>query len=151
MKRKEKEKREIISLIEEELNRIDELLAELTQCKDNTRIFRRAKGSILQDFYNASERIFKIIARRLNGGVPLTESWHRELLHQMTVEIKGIRPAVISKTLASELSEYLAFRHIFRNIYGFELDSDKLDRLVEKFEKVAKNFESEIKDFLKKL
>lgn len=48
----------------------------------------------------------------------------------MTIEIKGIRPPVISKELAAELDEYLSFRHLFRNIYGFELESKRLENLI---------------------
>ena len=37
------------------------------------------------------------------------------------------------KELAASLDEFLSFRHLFRNIYGFELIGDRVDRLVEKF------------------
>lgn len=151
MRRNESEKNEIISFIEEELSNITQLLDEISECKDNSRVYRRAKGSILHDFYNACERIFETIARRINGGLSLTPQWHKKLLYQMTIEIKGVRPAVLSKTLAAELDEYLAFRHLFRNIYGFELESERLDKLVEKFAKTAKSFQQEIQGFIDKL
>jgi hypothetical protein len=124
---------------------------EISECKGNTRIVRRARGSIIHDFYNACERVFQIIAREINGLIPESERWHKKLLAQMAVEIKGIRPALISKKLAAELDEYLAFRHLFRNIYGFELESDRLDRLAEKFPSVARKFEQEIRNFVNKL
>lgn len=145
------EKNEMISFINEELNNINKFLDEISDYKGNTLLYRRAKGSILHDFYNTCERIFEIIARRINGGLPQTEQWHKKILYQMTIEMKSIRPAVISKKLAAEFDEYLAFRHLFRNIYGFELESDKLDKLVDKFSKTAKSFQNEIKEFLKKL
>ena len=62
-----------------------------------------------------------------------------------------IRPAVLSKGLAAELDEYLSFRHLFRNIYGFELENDRLDRLVAKFEPVTGSFRKEITEFLRKM
>ncbi len=40
--------------------------------------------------------------------------------------IKDTRPAVISEELAADLDEYLSFRHVFRNIYGFELKGSML-------------------------
>jgi uncharacterized protein YutE (UPF0331/DUF86 family) len=145
------EKNEMTSFINEELNNINKFLDEISDYKGNSLLYRRAKGSILHDFYNTCERIFEIIARRINGELPQTEQWHKKVLYQMTIEMKSIRPAVISKKLAAELDEYLAFRHLFRNIYGFELESDKLDKLVNKFSKTAKSFQNEIKEFLKKL
>jgi hypothetical protein len=47
----------------------------------------------------------------------------------MTIPMEGIRPPVLSPELASDLEEYLAFRHVFRNIYGFELKGERVMRL----------------------
>ncbi|OGC39206.1 hypothetical protein A2Y85_00320 [candidate division WOR-3 bacterium RBG_13_43_14] len=152
MRKKEKfEKNEIIRLIQEELKNIDQLQRELVNYHGNTHLYRRAKGSILHDFYNICERIFETICRKVNGEIPMVIEWHKKLLYQMTIDLGEIRPAVLSKNLAAELDEYLAFRHLFRNIYGFELESGRLDRLVEKFPKVVDLFKKEIKKFLKKL
>ena len=54
-------------------------------------------------------------------------------------------------TINQPIDEFLAFRHIFRNIYGFELESDRLDILANKFEKTAQCFQREIEDFIHKL
>lgn len=144
-------KNEIVSFINEELNNIKQLLSELSECKGNSYILRRARGSILHDFYNACERIFELIAHRINGGIAIGQHWHKKLLYQMTMNIEDIRPPVISKKLAAELDEYLAFRHLFRNIYGFELESKRLDKLLEKFPDTVDLLFKEISDFLKKL
>ncbi len=69
--------------------------------------------------------------------------------NHLTIEIKNVRPPVISEQMAADLNDFLQFRHLFRNIYGFELKSDLLDRLVEKFDRTASRFVQEIKDFLK--
>lgn len=69
----------------------------------------------------------------------------------MTIEIKSIRPHVISEDLAAELDDYLSFRHVFRNIYGFELRGERIDRLVSKFEQVSKIFNNQILEFLIKM
>jgi len=146
------EKKELQAFIKAELNKISELLIEIGKYKKyNSKLYRRAKGSILHDFYNACERIFETIAHRINGGIKERQPWHKKLLHQMTIKTKGLRPAVLSEKLAAEMDEYLAFRHLFRNIYGFELNSDRLDRLVEKFEATVKAFKKEIRSFLRKL
>jgi len=57
----------------------------------------------------------------------------------------------IEEELASELDEYIAFRHLFRNIYRFELDSKRLDDLIERFPDVVDKFNKEITIFLNKL
>ena len=148
---KNRDKKEMSGLILAELDSMQQLVKELTECKGDSHILRRAKGSILHDFYSACERVFEIIARGINGGVPDSEYWHKSLLYQMTLEVKDVRPAVISRTLAAELDEYLAFRHLFRNIYGFELEGKRLDRLVENFGEIVKSFRKEIEAFIKKL
>ena len=148
---KNNSKNEMISFIELELNNINQLLLEISECEGDSNFIRRAKGSILHDFYNSCERIFELIASEINGGFMASEQWHKKLLYLMTIDIKGIRPSVISKKLAAELDEYLSFRHLFRNIYGFELESKRLDNLIEKFEDTVDLFRKEIKEFIDKL
>ena len=58
---------------------------------------------------------------------------------------------MISEDLAAELDDYLSFRHVFRNIYGFELKGERLDRLVAKFDRVSMIFRNQITEFLKKM
>lgn len=143
---------QIKSEIHAELKQINSLLQEMKEyITQNEKPMRRAKGSVLHDFYNACERIFKLIAVGLNGGFLFNLEWHKKLLYQMTIPIENIRPSVISENLASELNDFLSFRHLFRNIYGFELKSDRLDKLVIKFEKIALDFQKEIENFIKKL
>ena len=144
-------KDELKNFIEREFKNINSLKLELESCKGNSHTIRRAKGSILHDFYNGVERIFELITENINGKTTLNGQWHKRLLYQMTAEIKDIRPIVISNNLAAELDEYLSFRHLFRNIYGFELDSNRLDVLIEKFPSVISKFENEIKEFISKL
>ena len=139
--------------IEEELKNIDSLIEELTEILKIREKFnnRRQIGSILHDFYNCCERIFKKISTDINGGFEQSENWHKRLLYQMTIFMKDIRPQVLSRKLAADLDDYLSFRHLFRNIYGFELESDRLDRLAAKFEQVSLNFKNQIVEFLKKM
>ena len=141
--------RVIISEIEKEINNLNLLRDELSKLsKEESSIFKRTAGSILHDFYNCCERIFKNIAIEINGGFEENVKWHKALLFKMTIPIKDIRPAVISEELAAELDEYLSFRHVFRNIYGFELKGNRVDHLVEKFDSVESRFIKEIKKFL---
>ena len=87
------------------------------------------------------------LAIEMNGGLDETEQCHKALLYRMTLPLEGIRPAVISEELAADLDEYLAFRHVFRNIYGFELKGERIIRLSDRLAEVAASFKKEISDF----
>ena len=121
-----------------------EALAELAQPDRNPRVL----GSVMHDFYNCCERVFRRIGAEINGAAYRGEAWPKELLFRMTVAVPGIRPAVISEGLAAELDEYLSFRHLFRNIYGFELKGERVTRLAERLDGVAQRFEREVEAFL---
>ncbi|MBI4687326.1 MAG: hypothetical protein HY756_06050 [Nitrospirae bacterium] len=139
----------IFAEIGKELDSLEELRKEMAEIKSgDSIILRRSMGSILHDFYNCCERIFKKIALDINGGYEDTEKWHKALLFKMTIPIKGVRPAVISEELAAELDEYLSFRHVFRNIYGFELKGERIGHLAKKFDKASDRFIKEVKKFL---
>jgi hypothetical protein len=84
----------------------------------------------LHGFYNGVEHIFEDIARTLDGGLPSGAEWHTSLLRQMTVELEGLRPAVIAIKTRKSLDEYRGFRHIVRNVYAFNLRPARLEELV---------------------
>ncbi len=138
--------------IEKELLSLQELLDELGVVKAQTDVIaKRAKGSILHDFYNCCERIFKKIAVELNSGYEESEKWHKGLLYRMTIPVEGIRLRVISDELAADLDEFLAFRHLFRNIYGYELKGGRIDFLAGRLEEVAERFQKEVRAFVEVL
>lgn len=60
----------------------------------------------------------------------------------------GRVPPLLSEELAGTLSGYLAFRHRFRNLYGFELDWTRMQPLVEDIEQTLNAFESALESFL---
>lgn len=111
----------------------------------------RVLGSIMHDFYNCCERVFRRIGAEINGASYGGDAWHKELLFRMTVAVPEVRPRVISDDLAADLDEFLSFRHVFRNIYGFELKGDRVTRLGSRLDGVARRFETEIEAFLTSL
>ena len=108
----------------------------------------RARGSILHDFYNGIERVFVRIARELNGGVPRSEQWHRELIRNMALEIPAVRPAVIDADLAGTLEEYLRFRQVFRNVYGAVLSAGRMRSLEARMPATLEAFRNQVRSFL---
>ena len=108
----------------------------------------RSIGSVLHDFYMAVEKIMKAVAKSVDGVVPQGPNWHRELLVQMTLSVPQVRPPVISTETAVVLLEFLAFRHVFRNVYGFGLSAVRLGELLPKLPGAAKRLEDEVTRFL---
>jgi HepT-like protein len=107
----------------------------------------RAGGSILHDFYTGIEKIFESIAKEIDNRIPMGEEWHSELLRQMTLDIPGLRPPVITASTEKKLREYLGFRHLFRKRYGFELHWQKLKKLLLGVPQVRTQLEKEIRKF----
>jgi hypothetical protein len=142
---------ETVASIRKELSTIAGLREELTHEMAKPEPSRRAIGSILHDFYNCCERIFRRISTEINGAPSGGDSWHKELLYRMTVPVEDRRPVVLSTALAADLDDYLSFRHVFRNIYGFELQGERLSRLASLFPAVSRRFEEEIRAFLGKI
>jgi len=134
----------------EKLNRLNSSLLKRIKNKKPNQIELLAFSSLLHSFYTGIENIFKRIGQEIDNKLPSNSGWHQKLLERM-VKSTSTRPPVISKELKEELAEYLAFRHIFRNLYSFELDWKKIKPLVVKLKSVLKNFNEEIDSFLKKL
>jgi hypothetical protein len=107
----------------------------------------RGLGSLLHDFFTTIEDIFEIISVDVNGGLPDTLEWHKQLLLKMSIPIPGLRPAVISEGLRWKLDEYLRFRHVFRNVYGYLLDWKRLQPLFDRMEDTYQHFSQEISTF----
>lgn len=142
----------IISEIREEIGSLivlkDEYKNFLEKYPSLDKYLLRTKASFLADFYMGVERIFKIIAEELNGGAPKGEDWHKRLLLDMSLNIGERRP-VISRELQGRLLMFLGFRHVVRQVYGFELDEKRLEALSIHFEPVLEQFIREIEDFFK--
>jgi hypothetical protein len=65
----------------------------------------------------------------------------------MAVAHEG-RPAVISSQTARSLEKYLSFRHVVRNIYGYELEAERIAQLVTQQAAVWQEFDSEVRTFV---
>ena len=84
----------------------------------------------LHGFYSGVERLFELIARRIDLDLPDGQTWHRDLLRQMALDVPGVRPAVIDENTASSLDEYRRFRHLVRNVYTMNLVPTKMTSLM---------------------
>jgi hypothetical protein len=57
------------------------------------------------------------------------ESWHRDLLQRMTLDIEGLRPALFLREEADAIDELRGFRHLYRNLYDKDIEPGKIDAL----------------------
>jgi len=136
---------EILSL-EALLRELETLKPRLAQ-KEISNLDLRAAGSILHDFYNGVENIFRRVAQELNGGLPAGEDWHKQLLTDMSLDVKGVRPPLVSEDLKLKLQKYLGFRHIFRDVYGFHLEQEQIKVMVKEFPRILSWLRREIAAF----
>lgn len=135
---------EIIEL-EQVLQRIEEGWKRAKRSGDNYYLDGVALN--LHGFYSELERIFEIIAINVDGIKPEGESWHQELLKKMAEEISEIRPAVISNSSFQRLNDYRGFRHVVRNIYTFNIEPAKMQKLVEGAPKLFRQVRDELLAF----
>jgi hypothetical protein len=84
----------------------------------------------MHSFYAGIERLLQFIANEIEGNLPSGPHWHQDLLAQMSFELPGVRPAVLSSEMQTALTEYLSFRHVVRNVYTFHLDPERVAELV---------------------
>lgn len=134
--------------IEPELQALQRLGDELRSAPGLDDTFSlRARGSILHDVYTAVERVFVRIAEELNGGVPRGDQWHRQLLHDMALDVPQVRPAVITAELSDRLGEFLRFRHVFRNVYGSVLQAERMAPLEAGLDDVLDQFLTQVQSF----
>ena len=105
----------------------------------------------LHSFYNGLERIFAVIARQLDTAFPSGEQWHRDLLEQMSRETPKERPAVLSPDTIALLDDFLAFRHLIRSLYAFELDAERLRYLLDRLPQALSHAKRELNSFCRLL
>lgn len=84
----------------------------------------------LHSFYSGLERLFELVARHVDRELPTGETWHRDLLEQMTRDLADVRPAVIGHANGSALDEFRRFRHLVRNVYTMNLAPDRMTGLL---------------------
>ena len=53
-------------------------------------------------------------------------TWHRDLVGRMTLDIRGVRPALFAREATGPIEELRAFRRVFRNLCARRLDPAKV-------------------------
>ncbi len=133
----------------EEINKVVERVGKAWERfqNDNDNIFLDSVALNLHDYYSGLERIFEMIANEVDGSLPEGSAWHKELLKQMTIKIKKVRPAVITKDTENRLDDYRGFRHIVRNVYSYKFSPEKISILVGQLTELNSQVVKELKGF----
>lgn len=130
-----------------EMENISIVLEELKKTKDKpnkTLVELAGIGTFLHNIYNGVENILKQILSSQGIQIPISDSWHQNLLMQ------AMEKRIITETTKKRLAKYLAFRHFFIHAYGFLLDEEELKLLVDNVFDVYSSFKTEIDTFLAK-
>lgn len=101
----------------------------------------------LHGFYSGLERILENVAIQIDGELPKGQSWHKELLHQMSDDIPDVRPPVFSKQFIPQIDEFLRFRHLVRNLYADYLEPNRVGKLVVLLTTVWPQLQNELNSF----
>jgi hypothetical protein len=101
----------------------------------------------LHSLYTAFENIFRNIASTFENHLE-PDSWHRELLKRMQLDLTPLRPAVIDAEAYDRLDELRRFRHVFRTMYGLNLDPLRLVVVLRKALTLKTLYRPQIERFL---
>jgi hypothetical protein len=107
---------------------VDEL-ANLPPLAEGPRPIAAQAAVALHHAYGAVESALARIARLLDDSPPEGPDWHQALLTSMSLDIEGVRPAVLSGPALAALRRLLGFRHFFRHAYAVDLDGRRLEEL----------------------
>jgi hypothetical protein len=136
----EPEIRRLILEIRDELAGLEEVKDTLDQAQTEftrhppTPLERGGIALALHDFYNGAENVLRRVALELGEGLPSGDDWHIRLLRNMSFELHGVRPPLLSGDTATGLEEYLRFRHVVRHTYGQDLDWGRIEALLSRFD-----------------
>lgn len=99
-------------------------------------------------FYNAFEQMGLRVAKAFENHIDDEGGWHTTLLTRLTLEIEGIRPALVPRGLKGPLRELKGFRHVFVHAYDLELDPEKLTLLLKYARQVDEAVENAVARFV---
>ena len=107
-------------------------------------------GYQLHNLYGAFEQLFEEVARFFENRVD-DARYHADLIRRMQLDIRGIRPALLSEATARDLDELRRFRHLFRHAYGSDLDAVKVGELAARAVGIRHAFARDFDRFLSAL
>lgn len=110
-----------------------------------------AAGYELNRGYNVLKKSFERLCETFENHFEKTGNYHDKLIERVTLEITGIRPALLPAEAIRPVRELKGFRHLFRHAYDLELDPDRLLKIADHAEFCAAGFPRWCETFLQKV
>lgn len=101
--------------------------------------------------YNIIEQAALRVARAFENHFEKDGGWHEALLRRLTLEIPGIRPALLPVKLRPALNELRRFRHLVHHAYELELREDRIQELAITIQTVSQSLGPAWDDFIRKV
>jgi hypothetical protein len=136
-----------------EISQIDKLLNDgkplfdLYKLKTPDFIEMSAGAMVLHSFYSGIENILILVFKHYDEQLLNSNKWHMELLEKAFVSEKN-RRSIFSNELQNKLEEYLKFRHFVRHSYGFQLEWERMEVLLDGIIIFWETIKKDIKNFI---
>ena len=144
----------VAARIRQELERLDQIVRRAERAVSATRqsaehrdLFLDSAALSLHDFYAGLERIFRQIAADVDLSIPSGRDWQPELLRQMSVDVRGTRPKVLSAGTEKSVDEFLVFSYVVQNSRALNLDAERVELLVQRLRPAFRDVRSELLAF----
>ena len=126
--------------VEAEYNAIEKTLSTLPQkpLSQLSELELAGISTLLNNFYNGIENILKQIFQMQAIELPEGSAWHQNLI------ALAIKENIVSENLALEIKRYLGFRHFATHGYTFNLEPDRLEKLIATIIPTFESFKEEI-------
>lgn len=142
------------SELDAQIKEIERLFSDIDDRKKGAKRSKAKLESLaykLHNLYCAFEDLFKTVARHFENQVEDIARYHKELLKRMSLQIDGVRPALLSEEAFKILGDLRAFRHFFRHAYAYELKHEKVKPVIQSADKLRVLYKGEIERFLREL
>ena len=136
-----------------EISQIDKLLDDskplfdLYKLKNPDFIEKSAGAMVLHSFYSGIENILILIFKHYDGELPNDNKWHMEILEKAFVSDEN-RINIFSSDSQNKLEEYLKFRHFVRHAYGFQLEWERMEDLINRITIFWETIKKDINNFI---
>lgn len=120
-----------VDLINTTFQRLGKKLVEFEKESPSKEMIESA-GYWMHNLYCAFEDLFKLVAAYWENNLSVNGEFHVNLLKRMIINIREIRPALLSRESFEYLNELRGFRHVFRHAYSYGLDDERVTYLLRK-------------------